>query len=119
MRTNPLATDEPAVLDALLLVARHLRGRRELPEPHRIRVDHFGQRVRCQMAGLPGWELGDLAAWADSLHEPTVEVWRTPCGERVLVSVVGCTADGVPVEVFDGLSYGESLFGVIAPSTTR
>ncbi|MFC0432553.1 hypothetical protein [Kutzneria buriramensis] len=96
-------------LDALLLVARHLRRHRYLPEPHTIAVDRVWQRVRLFLLGEPDQELRDLLVWHDSLRDPTADFWRTACGTQRVVSVLGQTADGLPVKVFTGLPYQEGL----------
>lgn len=65
--SNPLAEDEPAVVDALGLLARHLRATGAKDEPVRIEVDWSARRLRCQVVASPGWELAYLAGWAQSL----------------------------------------------------
>jgi hypothetical protein len=50
----------------------------------------------------------DLLAWADTLTEPTAEVWRVPDGASIHLSITGRLTDGVSVHVYAG-----------APHTTR
>jgi hypothetical protein len=109
---------EETRLDALLLVARHLRRHPGLPEPHGIVVDSYRQRIRLHLLALPDHELTDLLAWHDSLREPVADVWRTSDGQRLLISAVGRTEDDVPVEVFTGMDYRGHLAALgIEPET--
>jgi hypothetical protein len=104
--------DESTRLDALLLVARHLRRHPLLPDPHRMTVDLVWQRIRLHLLSEPDKELRDLLTWHDSLRLPQAEIWRTACGTRVVANVLGHTDDGLPIEVFIGLDYDKDLFTV-------
>lgn len=106
----PFEVAESTRLDALLLVARHLRRHSLLPDPHRITVDRVWQRVRVHLVSEPDKELRDLLTWYDSLRNPVAEVWGTASGGYVVVHVLGRTADGLPVAVFVGLRYDADVF---------
>lgn len=96
-------------LDALLLVARHLRRHPHLLEPHTVTVDRVWRRVRLLLLSEPDQELRGLLVWHDSLRDPTTDFWRTACGTQLVASVLGQTADGLPVKVFTSLPYQEGL----------
>jgi len=114
------AADESTRLDALLLFARHLRLHSRLPDPHAITVDHIQQRVRLQLLSEPDHELSDLLRWHESLRTPVAEIWRTPCGTRLVISAQGQTGDGLPVEVFTGLDQVDaSALFAIQPNTAQ
>lgn len=106
----PFEVAESTRLDALLLVARHLRQHPLLPDPHRMTVDRVWQRIRLHLLSEPNKELRDLLTWHDTLEHPVVEVWRTASGTSAVVHVLGRTADGLPVAAFTGLHYDEDLF---------
>lgn len=108
----PFEVAESTRLDALLLVARHLRRHPLLPDPHRMTVDRVWQRLRLHLLPEPDEELRDLLTWHDSLSLPLAEVWRTASGLHLVANVLGRTEDGLPVEVFTGLDsdYDEDLF---------
>jgi len=111
---------ESTRLDALLLVARHLRRHPLLPDPHTITVDRVWQRVRVQLQPEPDRELRDLLTWHESLRAPVAEAWRTADGSRLIASTLGQTGDGLPVEVFTGLHHDQVLFtSLIEPDTGR
>ena len=52
-----------------------------------------------------------LLAWADTLTEVTATAWRPPSGDRVHLSVSGRLADGLPIKVYSGVPYLETVFG--------
>jgi hypothetical protein len=111
---------EPTRLDALLLVARHLRRRPLLPDPHTMTVDRVWQRVRVQLQPEPNRELRDLLTWHESLRAPVAEAWLTADGSKLIASTLGQTGDGLPVEVFTGLDHDKALFTPpVAPDTGR
>jgi hypothetical protein len=116
---NPLAEDEPAVVDALGLLARHLRAHAGMVEPDRIEVDRSARRLRCQVLASPGWELATVVAWADSLPGSVVKASRAAVGALVVATVRGCTVDGLPLEVYSGLPYRRGLFRPLPPGGTR
>lgn len=111
---------ETTRLDALLLVARHLRRHPLLPDPHTLTVDRVWQRVRVQLLPEPDRELRDLLTWHESLRAPVAEVWRTADGSRLIASTLGQAGDDLPVEVFAGLDHDKALFTpAVEPDAVR
>jgi hypothetical protein len=65
-------------------------------------------QLNCRV--LPGLAAA-LLEWADTLTGITAEVWRTPSGDSVHLTVAGHLTSGTPVKVYGGLSHTVQMFG--------
>lgn len=87
----------------------------ELPCPIASTAVHHelaGHSITVQLSNrvLPGLA-GALLDWADTLTDVTAEVWRTPSGDSVHLTVAGHLINGTPVKVYGGLSHTVQVFG--------
>jgi hypothetical protein len=61
----------------------------------------------------------DLLTWADTLTDPTAEVWRVPDGASIHLSITGRLTSEVSVHVYSGAPHTtRSPGGDLAPGTT-
>nr|WP_042179775.1 hypothetical protein [Kibdelosporangium sp. MJ126-NF4]CEL14019.1 hypothetical protein [Kibdelosporangium sp. MJ126-NF4]CTQ88385.1 hypothetical protein [Kibdelosporangium sp. MJ126-NF4] len=95
----------------LMSVAEHLDSF-ELAEPIQITAAPcaVGPRATVQLSGASVSTLvGELLAWADTLDNATVTLWRPPFDDGdpvVFLELRGRLTDDTPVKVFGGLLDG-------------
>jgi hypothetical protein len=82
-----------------------------LPAVWGVDVSVLSEPIRAQLkaSDLPEVASG-LLAWADTLELVTAELWRTPSGESVHLSITGRLAGGIPVHVYSGVTFSEKFF---------
>jgi hypothetical protein len=108
---NPLMTYLDSIRDHLDLY--------DLPPVWDVEVSVLSEPVRVHLKGadLPEVAAG-LLAWVDTLELVTASLWRTPSGESVHLSITGRLAGGVPVRVYAGADFSETVFPDL-PTDTR
>jgi hypothetical protein len=100
---NPLMTYLDSIRDHLDLY--------DLPPVWGVDVSVLSEPVQVHLkaSDLPEVAAG-LLAWADTLELVTAELWRTSSGESVHLSIRGRLAGGVPVRVYAGVKFAETVF---------
>ena len=87
-------------------------------------LHHLPEVASLTIGGRPGHPVvvqlgthGDLVAlaegllsWASTLDEVTASIWRVPDGGSVHLSITGRMPCGVPVDVYGGVFFDESVF---------
>lgn len=113
-------TAESDIKVAVLLDAAldHLDAHR-LPEPYGVQAHSYASGGRAQVS-VHLAELGLLAvaralhAWADTLDDANLSVWRPPASDAVHVQVAGRLAGNLPIEVWAGVKHS-ALLGALEP----
>lgn len=106
------------VADLLDAVLDHLQEY-ELPEPYGVQAHSRAVGGRAQVS-VHLAELGLLAvartlrAWADTLDDASLSVWRPPSSDAVHVQVSGRLAGNLPIEVWAGVK-DSALLGNLEP----
>jgi hypothetical protein len=82
-----------------------------------LTVSSAGPSVSVQLACHQPPEIAaGLLAWADTLTEIAIEVWRVPSGECVHVSVIGQLPEGITIRAYGGSAFTERGIGAgLAP----
>lgn len=82
-----------------------------LPPVASVVVRDGADPITVQLAGrhLPDVARG-LLMWADTLDGVTASIWRVPSGSSVHVDIHGRTPCGLPVVVYGGVRFSETVF---------
>jgi hypothetical protein len=100
---NPLMTYLDSIRDHLDLYALPPLAAVDVSTGYRPVV------VQLEALDLPGVASG-LLAWADTLDQVEVQLWRVPGGDSVHLSITGRIACGIPVYVYGGMDFSDRVF---------
>lgn len=111
-----------ALLSYLSTLQAHLATHRGLAGPFGVAVDvdNYGPNVTVQLDanGRLHAVAGGLLTWADSLADVTADMWRTPAGIWVHLSLTGITGS-VSVKAFDAVLFDPAVFGCLSIDERR
>lgn len=100
----------------------HLDAHPELPDPVAVHIRRYSQEtvtVQLHNTGLADVATA-LVAWAETITDPSAEVWSIPDRDLVHLSVSGRLPDGTSFQVFDVVDRDDTVFGPdIEPGATQ